>query len=196
MVLKVYLNGLSNVLMFLASLQKPLTSDIQKRLPDVPGGLGLNLTSESTGMFSCERQQLDHSSLQASVLYLTVTARFTYSYFIYVVLLCMYHFQNILYLFSFIPYYLHLYTVSSFGHWPTALCLYNHIFHLVWSGTLNHQKPPTPTHPSPCCLLKVLLITSHFVYAECGKGSLVHECYNELPELPFLLCPFITCLLC
>lgn len=120
MVLKVYLNGLSNVLMFLASLQKPLTSDIQKRLPDVPGGLCLNLTSESTGMFSCERQQLDHSSLQASVLYLTVTARFTYSYFIYVVLLCMYHFQNILYLFSFIPYYLHLYTVSSF--WALAHC--------------------------------------------------------------------------
>lgn len=195
MVLKVYLNGLSNVLMFLASLQKPLTSDIQKRLPDVPGGLCLNLTSESTGMFSCERQQLDHSSLQASVLYLTVTARFAYSYFIYVVLLCTIFRIFYICLVSFhIIYTCILYHL--FGHWPTALCLYNHIFHLVWSGTLNHQKPPTPTHPSPCCLLKVLLITSHFVYAECGKGSLVHECYNELPELPFLLCPFVTCRLC
>ncbi len=100
----------------------------------------LNLTSESAGMFSCERQQLVQSSLQALVLYLTVTAYFAYSYFIYVVLLLMYHFLR----YSIVSFHIlsctHLYTVSSF--WALAHCALSrhHIFHLVGSGTL--ESPP------------------------------------------------------
>lgn len=71
-----------------------------------PGGLSLNLTSENAGMFFfCERQQLVQSTLQALVLYLTVTAYFAYSYSIYVVLLLMYHFQRYSIFFSFITYF-------------------------------------------------------------------------------------------
>lgn len=149
-----HLNGLSNVLMFLASLQEPLTSNIQKKPAWCSQVVCLNLTSESAGMFSCERQQLVQSSLQALVLYLTVTAYFAYSYFIYVVLLLMYHFLR----YSIVSFHIilsctHLYTVSF---WALAHCALSrhHICHLVGSGTLE-----SPPHTFPCCLLKVLLIT-------------------------------------
>lgn len=133
-VLNVYhLNGLSNVLMFLASLQEPLTSNIQKKPAWCSQVVCLNLTSESAGMFSCERQQLVQSSLQALVLYLTVTAYFAYSYFIKVVLLLMYHFLR----YSIVSFHIilsctHLYTVSSF--WALAHCALSrhHIFPFSW----------------------------------------------------------------
>lgn len=107
--------------MFLAALQEPITSKHTKEnLPGVPR-CSLWFGSWKRRSFSYERQSVVQSSLQALVLYLTVTAYFAYSYSIFVVLL--------LYV-AFVKFYSSFHIKSHtfvilyhlFGHWPTALC--------------------------------------------------------------------------